>query len=294
MHIDVLSCEARGLPLPALLIHARFNVSDAVILADIAAKLWFGGAIVGIARGFDELDGDTTRGGVPYAELSASRVGIIAFSLGNDAIKFIEDRRQSGDVMFHVEAKVTTQKVFGAPERGKNRPWECGPPVAIAVNRGSIPIKIPHSDWLRRLGELQWTEVSLFEVPSSPLLSDQRLTVALQRLNEAQAALRTADHRVVLSKLREALESAAKYSVASDQVRAGFEKLLYNAFPEDEKKRELWNDLVRSFSSLAHYLGRHEQYPVVALSRGEAEAAFTVGVAIVALISRRLAKQDIP
>lgn len=212
--------------------------------------------------------------------------------LDRSTISFIEENRRDQDVSLNLSVHYLWQEVIDVPATDKNQAKRIGGMVHND-KAGLQGGQIGRSDWLKRLAEMGWQEYEVFEIAKQPLLPDENLTVALKRVEEAQAALRNGDHSGVLAKCRSALESAAKYESAGD-VKKGFAALLSRAFENkdtvDAKKQSALNDLITKLSDYAH-LGRHEQYPAVHVGREEAEFIFATTVSLFSLLSRLMAKE---
>ncbi len=191
-----------------------------------------------------------------------------------EAISFVERNRQ-GDVVLEVELRYQCFIINGAVHRYK-----------VQYSHTSA-----HSDWVKRLKELEWNETEIFELPVLALSEDDNLKEAVKLIREAQSALLSHDHKGVLVKCRAALESAAKYESKGDTKR-GFEALFARAFPGDQEKQRVMNELTNSLSGYAHALGRHEQYPAVHVSRAEAEFALVTTLGWISLIGRRLTGKE--
>ncbi len=211
--------------------------------------------------------------------------GKLIIPMRGEAIRYIEDRRHDQDVSLGVKLECVWQEAIETPRGDKGQTLLIG--GRVYHNTTSVQdCLIKRSDWLKRLTEMGWQEYELFEVAKQPLLDDPNLTIALKRLDDAQASLRSGDYSGVLTKCRAALESAAKYEATGD-VKEGFERLLARAFKGDDKKREMMNSVIKGISEYAH-LGRHEQYPAIHIAREEAEFVFTVSVSLFSLLSRRI------
>ncbi len=93
-----------------------------------------------------------------------------------------------------------------------------------------------------------------------------------------------------MAKCHAAFESAARYEAQGD-LKKGFDLLLRRAFPESENKSELLNKLIQSLRDYSQ-LARHENYPALHISRGEAEFTLITSLSLFSVISRRLAQAE--
>lgn len=197
---------------------------------------------------------------------------VLLMPVSDAAIRHIETERGEGDVAFHGNMSYVWQR-----ESDPAAMWES---VQLSVT-------IPRSEWLKRLKEMEWEEHELFEIHTLPLVHDAPLKIALERLREAQTALRHADFPGVLVKCRACMESAAKHKSRGD-TRKGFALLLETAFPRDTEKQGAYDKLIGGLKAVADTLGRHEQYPPIQVAREEAEFCFVATVGLLSMLSRRL------
>ena len=206
--------------------------------------------------------------------------------LSAESISFIENDR-TDDITLSIALHYQYQKTVET-----NNP-KTGPVLVGAEanwNTLTRPHAINHSEWLKRLKEMGWTEVEIVEIPKLPLMGDKNLEEALRLIGAAQTALRNHDFPGVLEKCRQSFESAAKHESA-ENIKEGFELLFARAFPNLQVKQDRINELVSKLSAYAH-LGRHAQYPAIRISRAEAELVFTTTVSLFSLLGRRLTNQE--
>jgi len=215
--------------------------------------------------------------------------GKLLIPMRGEAIRYIEERRRDQDISLSVNLHYSWQEAIPVPSGEKGQTQLFGGQVrSDTVTVQDCVIK--RSDWLKLLAQMGWQEYEIFEVARQPLLKDQNLTVALQRLDDAQTALRSGDYPGVLAKCRAAFESAAKHESQGD-TKKGFESLLARAFAEDPTKQKSADDIIKALSAYAH-LGRHEQYPAICIGRLEAEFCFNATVSVFSLLSRLLANKS--
>jgi hypothetical protein len=200
--------------------------------------------------------------------------------MSDAAIRFIEDNRGADDITFQLEIQYLWHEAT-APEADR---CSLG---AINWNQCMVPGHVARSRWLKMLGKMEWTEIELFEIPTTPFAHFQHLPQSIERMRQAESALRFGDWNAVLGHCRAALEAAAKSEARSDDLKKGFELLLSNALPEHSEKRKALESVVRSLSEYAH-LGRHEQFPVLQITRPEAEFVFTTTLGLFSFLGRRL------
>lgn len=212
-----------------------------------------------------------------------------------EAILYVE-RCRKDDVLLSLTLEYRTLTLLQTPNsRGDNIVVP-----QISWSRVGMGPAIPRSDWLKRLKEMEWDEIELIEIPKLPLLADKNLEEALRLIEDARIALNNGDHKGVLVKCREALESAAQHESAeasgketSDKrdIKKGFELLLSRTFPEHPSKKGAFDPLIQKLSDYTQ-LGRHAQYPALNITRAEADFAFTTTVALFSLIGRRLSGRE--
>ncbi|MHB8562411.1 MAG: hypothetical protein ACYDDA_00425 [Acidiferrobacteraceae bacterium] len=214
--------------------------------------------------------------------------GKLVIPMRAEAIRYIEEHRRDLDVSLNLNLRYAWQEAVTVSDgKAGNKQTFSGEVYSDTTSVQGCVIK--RSDWLKRLTEMKWQEYELFEIATQPLLSDKNLTVALERLREAQTALRNGDYSGVLAKCRAAFESAAQYE-SPNNTKLGFDKLLTRTFSSDSNgaKQKRLNGIIEALSEYAH-LGRHEQYPSVAIGREEAEFIFSATVSTFSLVSRLLA-----
>lgn len=226
------------------------------------------------------------------AILEKENLGVSAtlvIPLSSEAIRYIEERRQQSDVSLRLKIRYRWQEAFRdeSPRQiDADQPEGRYLTGAVSWQPVEHSVNIARSDWLRLLGQMEWGHTELFEVAAIPFHDDPNLTEALRLLQDATTALRSSDPKGVLTKCREAFESAAKYESAGD-LKKGYELLLARAFPEEEAKRSLLNSLIKNLTDYAH-LGRHAQYPALHIGREEAEFMLTASLGLFSMLSRRL------
>lgn len=287
LNLEITGVKGRSGPGRALIFSCRWKWQDqTAFILGISGTLECHGEIVSNHLMPDEIiwPGNNS---TPVVENGREFTGTVVVPLSREALSFIE-RKRNGDVSFHLKCRYQYQYYLTWTE-GKGQGTAIG--GQIGWNTSGRNHTIPQSEWQKRLKELGWEELQLFEVPMLPLVSDKNLEHALAALTEAESALRGHDHKGVLVKCREALESAAKYESAGDTKR-GFELLVARAFPDHESKRVAVSALIQKLSEYAHTLGRHAQYPAVNVTRAEAEFALATTVSLFSLISRRLAGKE--
>jgi hypothetical protein len=215
--------------------------------------------------------------------------GKLLIPMRGEAIHYIEEHRRDQDIFLNVNLHYSWQEAIQVPTNEKGQTQLFGGQVhSDTVSVQDCVIK--RSDWLKRLAEMGWQEYEIFEVARQPLLKDPNLTVALQRLVEAQTALRSGDYPGVLAKCRAAFESAAKHESQGD-TKKGIESLLARAFPDAPAKQTSADEIIKALSEYAH-LGRHEQYPAICIGHLEAEFCFNATVSVFSLLSRLLANKS--
>lgn len=72
---------------------------------------------------------------------------------------------------------------------------------------GRIQWKIPQSEWVKLLPQLEWSEIELLELPREFLRSHPGLARARERLKDAETALARGDWEGVLQDCRKAYEA---------------------------------------------------------------------------------------
>jgi hypothetical protein len=199
------------------------------------------------------------------------------------AIAFVEERRKGAGLSLRFVLRYQCQLASENP----TQPSVC----PVFWNETNTVHNIAHSDWLKRLNEMQWGEFELFEMAMIPLVEDPNLLESVRLLRKARQELRAGDYAGVLVNCREAFESAAKFAAQGGGVKKGFEALLTQTFPEHNDKPNALNDFVLGLSPYFN-LARHAQYPPIRFTRAEAEFILATTVSFFSLIGRRLAKLE--
>jgi hypothetical protein len=201
------------------------------------------------------------------------------------AIRFIEDARGTGDIAFRLEIQYQWHEATSA----EGETCSVG---AVNWNQGTVLVQpLARSRWLQILGEMKWAEIELFEIPAAPFPHFQHLPQAIDRMRQAESALRNGDWNAVLAHCRAALEAAAKSEARSDDLKKGFELLFDAALPEHSEKRKALDKIVKALTEYAH-LGRHEQFPALQITKPEAEFVFTTILGLFSFLGRRLSTME--
>jgi hypothetical protein len=289
LQISVRTTKGRPAPGRALEAEVKFRWHGGIraLLLDLDGRVTYNGRVLSDTLAVQRI---VWTDHVSLLEGEREYTGVLVFPLSAEAIRFIEDTRKQADVAVMPEIAVKYQEVRVEVQKLQDSVFHAGRVFWQDANVEMPPI--PRSEWLKRLEEMQWSELELFEMPVAPLLADANLTEALRLLREAQDALRMSDHKGVLARCREAFESAAKFQAQGD-TKEGFDLLLRRAFPEHEAKRNASDGVIHALSEYAHTLGRHAQYPALHVSRAEAEFAFAATISLFSLLSRRLAKSEV-
>ena len=217
---------------------------------------------------------------------SINFIGNIFVSINDEALSFIEEKRNAGDIQLKVKMIYSFQNIIQeVPAKpGENKVFIVGP---VQWRESDPYFNIPKSQWINVLNQLKYSEIELFEVNKGSLISDPNLVQAFNYLTNAQKELRNGNYDGVLVDCRASFESAAKYA-SEGSLKLGYDLLLDKAFKED-KKRTLLNSHINSINDYSH-LGRHADYPSVRIDRDEAEFIFISTLNVFSLLSRRLAK----
>jgi hypothetical protein len=210
-----------------------------------------------------------------------------------EAIHFIEQQRRGGDVSLKLEVRYRWQEaLFDAEEVEDFIHRSGGTYVGGQVHwqKCDCGVPIPHSEWLKRLREIQWGERELFEMAVVPLQKHPDLGRALELLHQAEVALRLGRRNSVLADCYSACESAAKHMAESNNKAHGWNLLLEGAMPESVDKRDRLNELIKRLMDYTQ-IGRHEGPAAVPISSEEAGFALTTTLGLFSMLSRRLANK---
>lgn len=281
MNFEVQGLSARPGPERALLLSCRYrwNERDAFLLS-LDGRLSYKGRVLSEHAYVEKTHWGDSRA---LLRQNADYYCSLVVPISSEAIRFIEQNRGDADVQLTLELRCKWQEPqmesSGSVVGGGAIYWQSMPTNFQAI---------PRSEWLKRLNEMEWDEIELFEIAKLPLLEEPSLTEALRLLAEAQTALRNCDYKGVLAKCSEAFESAAKYQAQGD-TKQGFESLFSQVLSEFEEKQRVMNSLTERFREYTHF-GRHARYPALHISRDEAEFVLTTSLGLFSLISRRMGK----
>lgn len=289
MQIHATQFRGRPGPARAIEISAKFEwMRDPAFLLSVSATAKLADRIISDRVSFEKgFWGNSYSGNNMLMLRDGNHQGTLIVPVSAEAINYIEENRREQDVSLNVSCIFAYQEAVEVPGQDGKKRYVAGQVYSESASVYDCVIK--RSDWLKRLGEMAWEDYEIFEVSKLDLVKDKNLSVAFQRLVDAQTALRSGDYHGVLAKCRMAFESAAKYESEGD-TKKGFESLLSRAFERDQAKQDTTNSVIKSLSDYAHLLGRHEQYPALSVSREEAEFCFCAVVSTFSLISRLLAK----
>lgn len=180
----------------------------------------------------------------------------------------IENRRNGGDLQLHIDSRVLFASAVEGPAGLKA---VLTPPIEGRFSSGPlgdrIEYRIPQSEWVTLLRQLEWADIELVELPLELLRSDPRLARARERLRDAQTALGRGDWESVLQSYRKAWEAAAMAVTGEIDHQSALPRLKERF--GDGLKAERLNAIAIELGRFLH-LGRHEQAEGVTFDRANA------------------------
>jgi len=199
-------------------------------------------------------------------------------------IQRIQDERSDGGVCLELRCRLMIASRWEGREAG-SYPIEFGwetPPLASAGG-GSIPvrIKIPQSDWISLLSDIDFKHVLLYELPLPDLQPEfSRSAEHLKLAWEHHNAKRPHDALVASFKVFECLG----YNLY-DEGMARSELFNRVMASEDQKKKEAVLKLCTAVQDYFH-LGRHEREKPIRLSYADSEMALLFATGLLGYLSR--------
>lgn len=284
----VQTVKGRPGPLRALEFNCvgRWNGADDAILISLQGQLKLSDSDTVLSEPvmLDRVQWPDSSNPFLKRDRDASVLFTISAPLSAAAISFIEHQRKGADVRLRLE-------IWYQWQEGRRQQAEVTNVGPVFWPKTSTIETIPHSEWIKRLSEMQWAEYELFEVAVLVLENDPNLVESLRVLRTAKKKLREGDYAGVLVDCRMAFASAAKYAAEGGELKTGFDALLAQGFPEHPEKPPTLNGFIKAFSDYLH-LARHGQYPAIRFTRAEAQFVFATTVSFFSLLSRRLGKLE--
>lgn len=209
----------------------------------------------------------------------------IHIPLSDNILRALEVARAGGDIEFEFESELILSPISQSP------PWPGFPASEqrflmypqserLLLKRGSS-YRIPQSDWVKLLSQMQYSEIELFEIPAKSFISDPDLKRAFETLRKAQDQFRLGHWKETLHNCRLAFEAAASEIGKTEDKKQNFLKLADLAGGGEKSKR--LDDLIHALSEYAQ-LGRHEDFPGISITREDALAVLRFTLSIFELL----------
>lgn len=285
--MSVVGYEARGLPSRALILRCEIsnpNPGDLYIADGWLEIRGAGGVRVAEGRLFHPLynmvDPAVVSGGGAKKSL-----GDIVIPLSSSAIQLLEERRNGGDLPLQIDSRILVAGVITGPDGHQlvlSAPIESR--FSSSAVGGSIELRIPQSEWVKLLRQLEWSEMELMELPMTLLRSEPRLARARDRLKEAESCLTQGDWDGVLQNCRMAWEAAAIGLTGEESHRVALPKLA--AYFGKGPKAEQLDSLAKKLGEFLH-LARHDQPDHVSITRADAVLGLRITASLLDYIARR-------
>lgn len=199
--------------------------------------------------------------------------------LSDRGLEYFEERRKGGDAQLTLQYRYRLS-FFSSKSSREEVKWS---------RSESDSFIVPQSEWVKRLREMEWSDVVLFEIPILPLKSCEKLVAALDLLRGAEGSLRGGDYKEVLANCSRALESAKQHFRTEGDGTKDFEALVSSVYLNEGNKVGSVNAFIKALTGVAQF-GRHESAPAVHVSREEAELVYASTVAFFSLLGRKLVR----
>lgn len=216
------------------------------------------------------------------ATIRVREAGVATFviPLPGHVLASLEEARAGEDL----ELSITTSALV-SPLRADN-PMHLATPQESAISSpGShdLAYKIPQSEWLKLLRQLQWNELELIELPrpwGPPSKTTQRATA---RFEDAVDAYRRGNWDDSMASCRKAFEAMVQDLTGTADM-AKTEAALISHLGEGPKAKRL-NVLIRELGQFLH-LARHEVPEDVIITRSDASLSLQLTGAILRYIGQ--------
>jgi hypothetical protein len=213
----------------------------------------------------------------------------IFIPLDEKILNSLEVSREGGDLHIEIESKIVAAPITQSPPPpgfSANEHQLMMRPVSFSLlhnGNTTIAYRIPQSDWVKYLLQMQYSEIELFEIPVKPFSSDPELKRGLESLKKAQEQFRRGHWKETLHNCRMAFEAAAAEVGQTSDKKQNFQKLSGQLGGGEKSKR--LNDLIGTLSDYAQ-LGRHEDFPSVSINREDALAVLRLTLSVFDLIAQ--------
>jgi hypothetical protein len=194
-------------------------------------------------------------------------------------IQNIEQTRKGSDVFLQIR---TNALLCTTLHKGKS--IVLGEPIRSQFNqdnRGAIEHKIPQSEWVKLLSEMQWSELELIEIPNSIIRAIPELDRAIICYKDAQKQYREGHWSQAVINCRSVFEALVKD--ATEQNKMSLAPDAINKLIGEGPKSDSINDLIIGLTSLLQ-LARHQQQPQIEIDPSEATIAIRVTGSILTYI----------
>ena len=201
-----------------------------------------------------------------------------------DALAQIEGQRGDEDLPFEFRLHFTWREL---PIDGVDRLVQ----RYTVSEQVVISHSITRSDWIRILGELNWSEIQFLEIPGEAFRVNETLGDVPKHLAQAQRALRAHDYESVLTQCRKAIDVSSMLDgpITKTFDPAGWGLLLNKSYPGDLERQGEINNYTKTLKTLLqdgpHARGRNP-------SRPDALFSFAAVSSLFMLLSNRIISQS--
>lgn len=274
--VEIINRQFRGYPRPLLELTCRvknLSSSDICLLSawmriDTADSLFLDEGYLFHSM-HNRVDPAIIRSG-------ETALGAILIHLPGAVLQQVEERRQGKDIQLRISSRINVCFVEHMDERnilGVPFETEFGDPAT-----GYLDYRIAQSDWVVGLKILGWSELEVFELPSTRLRINPQLGRALARFQDALDSHRRGEWEESMANCRKAFEAAMLDVSGKDDLKQGSTATLQLLVTDSTKANRL-NAVISELSRFLH-LARHESPQSVLIKRADSQLAIHLTAAV--------------
>lgn len=279
--VDIIQTRFKGQPRRLLELTCRVKNPSGADLCIVSA--WITAeALNGVSLGegwlFHSMHNRVDPAVIPAGETC---LGAILIDLPSTVLQHIEDRRQGNDIDLRISARVVLCRVERVDEcKILGVPFETG---FGNPSTGYLEHRIPQSDWVKALKTNGWSELEIFELPSTQLRANPQLGRALARFVDALDCYRRGEWEESMGNCRKAFEAAILDVSGKGEMKQGSEAA-FQILVRDPTKVHRLNSLISESSKFLH-LGRHESAQPVLINRADAQLSIHLTAALLSYLA---------
>lgn len=279
--------QIQGRPAPGMRLEVLFEGKE--VQGELDEVLSFSGSIwycdTLVAPSLDLKTMKNSEGDFTYIQKDHQRLRVEAGALViPDALTQIEAQRGDEDLLLEFRLHFTWKELpIAGIEKSINK--------FTISEQLVIPQTIKRSDWVRILGELNWSEIQSLEIPSEAFQVEGVLGDVPKHLARAQKALRAHDFESVLTQCRKAIDASSMADGPATETfnQVGWGLLLNKAYPGDPDQQGKISEYAKTLKVLLqagpHVRGRTP-------SRPEALFSFAAVSSLFMLLAKQIQSQS--